>query len=102
MDADEQPRKKCNRCKMNLRLTLFKKKRDDSYMKQCIECNYKKNVKADDYKCEHGRIRWRCIPCGGNSVCEHDRIRIQCRDCGGSQVCKHDRQKSQCRRCLAA
>ena len=32
---------KCNRCKMNLTIDKFKKKRDDTYQKRCIECNTK-------------------------------------------------------------
>jgi hypothetical protein len=42
-------RKKCNRCKVNLKLNEFTRKRDDSYMKRCIECNAK-SKKANE-KC---------------------------------------------------
>jgi hypothetical protein len=46
-------RKKCNRCKMNLKLNEFTRKRDDSYMKRCIECNAKckKANEKRDHKC---------------------------------------------------
>ena len=34
-------RRKCHRCLVNLRIELFKLKRDDTYQKNCIECNKK-------------------------------------------------------------
>jgi hypothetical protein len=50
-------RKKCNRCKMNLKLSEFKIKRDDSYMKRCIECNAK--CKKASEKCPS----WKPVKC---------------------------------------
>jgi hypothetical protein len=46
-------RKRCNRCKVNLKLNEFTRKRDDSYMKRCIECNAKcrKANEKRDHKC---------------------------------------------------
>ena len=50
-------------------------------------------------KCEHDRIRNRCVDCGGSQICQHDRIRNQCIECGGSQICQHDRIRSRCVDC---
>ena len=33
--TEEQPRKICTRCKVNILLTEFKKKRDGTYSQQC-------------------------------------------------------------------
>ena len=37
-------RQKCTRCKMNLTLDKFKMKRDDTYQKQCLECNTNRRI----------------------------------------------------------
>ena len=34
--------------------------------------------------CEHGRVRYRCLDCGGAGICEHGRRRSQCKECGGA------------------
>ena len=95
----EVQRKKCNRCKMNMTLDKFNKKRDDNYMKICIECNVKNRDYLRVFKCEHNRIKSRCKDCGGGSICEHNRIKSTCKDCGGSSICEHNRIKSQCKDC---
>ena len=92
-------RQKCHRCKMNLTLDKFKKKRDDTYQKNCNECLMKKKSNREKNKCEHGRRKNECKDCKGASICEHDRIRIQCKDCNGSQICQHNKQRSRCKEC---
>ena len=98
MNTNEE-RQKCNRCKMNLTLDKFNKKRDDTYMKQCIECNLKKVEYSKKNKCEHNRRRTTCKDCGGSELCEHNKRKYTCKDCGGSGVCEHNRQKSSCKDC---
>ena len=95
----EVERKKCNRCKMNMTLDKFNKKRDDSYMKICIECNIKNRDNARANKCEHGKRKAQCKECGGSQICEHNRIKSRCKECGGSQICEHNRIKSTCKEC---
>jgi hypothetical protein len=53
----------CRRCKMNLTLDNFKKKRDDTYQKTCEECLAQQRAYAHSNKCEHGRRRGRCKEC---------------------------------------
>jgi len=95
----EIERKKCNRCKMNMTLDKFNKKRDDTYMKICIECNIKFRDCARANKCEHGKQKARCKECGGSEICEHNRQKSSCKECGGSQICEHNRAKSSCKEC---
>jgi hypothetical protein len=97
--TDNVERKKCNRCKMNMTLEKFKKKRDDSYQKICIECNIKAVKHSNKNKCEHNRRKSICKDCGGSQICEHNRQKLNCKDCGGSQICEHNRQKSTCKDC---
>ena len=96
---NEVQRKKCNRCKVNMTVDKFKKKRDDSYQKICIECNSKAVKYANENKCEHNRIRSQCKDCGGASFCEHGKRKTQCIECGGSQICEHNRIRSTCKDC---
>jgi hypothetical protein len=95
----EIERKKCNRCKVNLTFDKFKKKRDDSYQKLCIECNEKGVQNKNKSKCEHGRRKTRCKDCGGGSICEHNRQKSHCKECGGASICEHNRIKSTCKEC---
>ncbi len=95
----EVERRKCKMCKMNMTLNKFIKKRDDSYMKSCIECNVKNRNRIRASKCEHGIRKSRCKDCGGSEICEHNRIKSQCKECGGSSICEHDRIKSTCKDC---
>ena len=46
-------RQKCTRCKMNLTLDKFKMKRDDTYQKQCMECNAKRRIPLDQKQLIH-------------------------------------------------
>jgi len=96
----EIQRQMCTRCKMNLTVDKFKKKRDDTLMKACIECNIKSMKWKNENKCEeHNRIRSQCRECGGASICIHNKQRSQCRECGGSEICEHNRVRSQCKEC---
>ena len=95
-------RQKCVRCKMNLTLDNFKKKRDDTYQKTCGECLVKRRASAEKHKCEHGRERSKCKDCGGVSICEHGRQRSKCKDCGGVSICEHGRQRCRCKECRGA
>ena len=92
-------RKKCNRCKNNLRIELFAKKRDETYQKHCIECNRKNREQKTRNKCEHGRQKSKCKDCGGSSICSHGREKSKCKDCGGASVCSHERIRSMCKDC---
>ena len=92
-------RKPCNRCKMNMTIDKFKKKRDDSYEKTCIECNAKEREYRNKKKCAHGKRKCMCKDCGGSQICIHDRMKSQCKDCGGSQICIHDRRRNACKDC---
>lgn len=51
-------------------------------------------------KCEHGRERRRCAPCGGSAMCPHGRERRRCTGCSGSALCLHARERSRCRVCV--
>ena len=55
--------------------------------------------KGGGTKCQHGRIKRFCVPCGGSAICPHGIRKYVCKPCGGSQLCKHFNQKHQCRRC---
>jgi len=59
---------------------------------QCIPC-------GGSQICEHGRLRKTCIPCGGSQICEHGKQRYRCKFCGGSQICEHGRLRQQCKPC---
>ena len=95
----EVERKRCNRCKVNLTMDKFKKKRDDTYQKICNECLSKQLLSAQANKCVHGKQQSMCKECGGCSICEHSKRRSQCKECGGGSVCEHGRRKDICKEC---
>lgn len=102
MNATEE-RKKCTRCKVNLTLDKFTKKRDDTYQKQCIECREKAVEYANKNKCPHGKHKFSCKDCGGSAICEHGLQKQYCKDgCGGSGICDHNLQKHNCKQCSDA
>jgi hypothetical protein len=71
-------RKKCNRCKMNLTLDKFKKKRDDTYTKWCEECLEKKKKNKIKNKCPHGKTRCECQVCDeAGYICSRVRNRVR-------------------------
>tara|TARA_R110000772_G_C13144373_1_gene424330 strand:+ start:121 stop:756 length:636 start_codon:yes stop_codon:yes gene_type:complete len=94
-----EERKKCNRCKVNLLLTKFNKKRDDTYCKICIECNEKNRIKRQKNKCEHNRQKCRCKECKGFSICEHNKQKHRCKECKGITICEHNKIKQRCIEC---
>jgi hypothetical protein len=54
------------------------------------------------YKCEHNKMKSRCLDCGGkphNKKCEHNKRKSLCLDCGGSGICEHNKRKSRCLDC---
>ncbi len=58
------------------------------------------NDKYEDQFCEeHGRIRGKCVPCGGSQVCRHAKQLCRCVECGGSQICGHDKRWELCSIC---
>ena len=50
-------------------------------------------------RCEHGKLKSRCKPCGGSSFCEHGKLKAQCKPCGGSSFCEHGKRKAFCKQC---
>jgi len=95
MNTNEE-RKKCTRCKVNLTLDKFTKKRDDTYQKQCIECCAKI---VEKNKCPHGKRKNRCIDCDGSSICKHNKEKSRCKECGGGCICVHGKRRDQCKEC---
>ena len=95
-----EERKKCNRCKVNLLLTKFNKKRDDTYCKLCIECNEKNRINKQNNKCEHKKRKPTCKECGGSQICKHDKQKQTCKICKGSSICEHNKQKYNCKECM--
>lgn len=89
-------RKQCNRCKVNLPLSHFNKKRSGDYYKWCKQCNEKFRQYV---KCEHNRRQSVCKECKGSDICIHNRRRCFCIDCKGSQICEHKKEKSKCKEC---
>lgn len=67
----------------------------------CKECQGADEKGVDNSKtiCKHGKLKYRCHPCGGRGVCEHGKRKTHCKTCGGSVFCPHGRQKSTCREC---
>jgi hypothetical protein len=59
-------------------------------------------AKKKSGKCEHGRTRSQCKPCGGKGICVHGRQRYFCFPCGGKGMCVHGRQRHKCRPCGGA
>jgi hypothetical protein len=77
--------------------------REDFYIKQFDTVKNGLNGRYEDGgRCEHGRQRTQCIPCGGGSICEHQRERVRCKECGGSGICVHQRQRALCKDCGGA
>ena len=92
-------RNKCRRCKMNLTLDHYVKKRDDTFQKTCNDCLTKQRAYVESKKCPHGRQKTRCRQCGGGAICMHNKIRSICSQCGGGEICGHGRERRQCKLC---
>jgi hypothetical protein len=50
-------------------------------------------------KCEHGKQKSRCKPCGGSGICEHGKEKRYCKKCCGSRICEHNKIKTGCKEC---
>lgn len=97
--ASCQDKQVCTRCKVYLTFDKFKKKRDETYQVNCIECNLKSRIWKNENKCKHGKQKSSCKECGKDSFCEHDKRRSRCVDCKGGSVCEHDKVRSICKKC---
>lgn len=75
---------KCTRCKVDLSVVHFSKKRNDTYYKLCNECR----IKTTSYQRKHSY-----------SLCIHGHININCVECMGANVCKHKQMKFICDEC---
>jgi hypothetical protein len=62
----EGGKQKCGKCKVNLPLTLFKKKRDETYQKTCNNCLEVVKRCKNKSICEHERQKSRCKFCNPN------------------------------------
>ena len=58
-----------------------------------------KKKKRKNYKCEHGRDKYRCMDCGSSGSCEHKHDKRRCKICGGSALCEHGKDKKFCKEC---
>ena len=100
--TENNNKRRCTRCKVNLSLSDFLQKRWGEYYKQCQLCTEKTRKWAAKYKCPHNRQKSTCKECKGSCVCEHNRIRRQCSLCGNPRIkarCIHKRIKYQCKVC---
>ena len=95
----QQERKKCARCKVNLLQTEFTARRNGELNKSCNHCNEVRKAYRESHKCEHGKVRNSCKNCGGSSICEHKRQRNNCKNCGGAGICEHNRRRDTCKEC---
>ena len=57
------------------------------------------NMRVENCRCEHGKMRAMCVECGGSGICQHGIQRHVCADCGGASVCEHRRQRHKCVDC---
>jgi|TARA_Y100000389_G_C17441234_1_gene508675 hypothetical protein len=70
----------------------------------CVPCGGKKPIYKDrkkrvQKKCEHGKRKNICVSCGGIGLCIHKREKYSCKECGGVSICSHGRRKSACKEC---
>lgn len=63
------------------------------------ENSTEKKKKYTQKKCSHGKLRNRCVSCGGSSICVHHRVHHQCIECGGSSICIHRKIRHMCIEC---
>jgi len=50
-------------------------------------------------RCQHNKLKSRCVECNGGSICQHLKVKIYCKLCGGKAICEHDRIKYSCKEC---
>ena len=67
--------------------------------KLCDPCRAKHRENRKKNKCEHGKEKSQCKPCGGSQICEHGKNKSYCKPCGGSAFCEHGKEKATCKPC---
>lgn len=100
----QEERKKCNRCHVNLPISHFEQKRNGDICQRCKECNSKNKMYQQQTKCEHGKRKILCKECSGNgkqkkTLCQHGKQKPTCKECGGCYICQHGKQKAICKEC---
>jgi hypothetical protein len=90
--------KNCSRCNNTKTIDNFISEAG-RVLKMCSRCRNIGRKQNQNNKCEHNRIKCRCIDCGGVGICEHNRIKQTCKDCGGVGICEHNRIKQKCKDC---
>lgn len=61
-----------------------------------------KKEKYQRKKCEHGKVSYYCLQCGGAGICCHQKIKSGCSICKGSGYCIHGKVKQNCDMCGAS
>ena len=89
---------KCNTCKC-WRLPALFLNDEGRKLKSCTACRARAKLARERHKCEHGRSKYICNPCGGSSRCEHNKRRTQCKACVGGSICEHGRVRCHCNTC---
>lgn len=51
------------------------------------------------YYCQHNKLKYCCIKCGGSRLCIHGNYKQYCRNCGGTGLCCHGKYKQNCTIC---
>ena len=97
---EKEERKKCNRCFVNLPISKYSLKKDDTYQKSCDNCGEKQRISRGKNKCSHGKRKYDCAKCGGVSTCKHKIKRYECRVCSPHNFCSHNRLKGKCKPCM--
>ena len=57
------------------------------------------NSSSNKYHCEHEKLKYICVVCGGSQICLHGKIKYRCKQCCVSQICSQGRRKSSCKDC---
>ena len=94
----EVEHERCNTCKC-WRLPASFLNDKGRKLKSCTACRARAKLARERHKCEHGRSKYRCKPCGGSAICEHNKRRTQCKSCVGGSICEHGRVRSHCNTC---
>ena len=94
----EDNKRRCNACKVNLKIEHFKRKPDDTYQKLCDGCNSRMMQYKRDHKCPHKKRKGTCRDCNGSEICPHDKRKGQCKECNGGSICLHKIQRGHCKK----
>ena len=73
--------------------------KDKEKLKEYRRQYYLNNKDKWHKKCEHQKIKTRCVECKGSEICEHNKQKSICKECGGSQICELQKQKRNCKEC---